>query len=322
VFSDVSGPSADPGLLHARLPPRSGVPARGFVLAPVILAACVGSGCVISVDSQAQIVRDEKRFTVTGVPELRLTTFDGAIEIQSWDKPDVLVEIEKRGATREAVDGLEIKSSQEGQRIELEVKRPQSETFSGIGFHRTASATLRVSLPRRADVIARSGDGSIRIERVNGRIEMRTGDGSIRAIDVTGELVMNTGDGSVTVERAEGQLVVDTGDGGVDVSGRLGGVKLHTGDGSIVYRAEPESTMSEDWEITTGDGGVTLYLPGEFNAELDAHTGDGSIRNDLAIEKSVESPERERRSLRGRLGDGGKRLRIRTGDGSIRIRRS
>jgi hypothetical protein len=126
----------------------------------------------------------------------------------------------------------------------------------------------------------------------------------------------------VTVERAEGQLVVDTGDGGVDVSGRLGGVKLHTGDGSIVYRAEPESTMSEDWEITTGDGGVTLYLPGEFNAELDAHTGDGSIRNDLAIEKSVESPERERRSLRGRLGDGGKRLRIRTGDGSIRIRRS
>jgi hypothetical protein len=80
--------------------------------------------------------------------------------------------------------------------------------------------------------------------------------------------------------------------------------------------------MSEDWEITTGDGGVTLYLPGEFNAELDAHTGDGSIRNDLAIEKSVESPERGRRSLRGRLGDGGKRLRIRTGDGSIRIRRS
>ena len=34
----------------------------------------------------------------TGTPDLHLTTFDGAIEIRSWDRPDVLVEIEKRGA--------------------------------------------------------------------------------------------------------------------------------------------------------------------------------------------------------------------------------
>ena len=34
--------------------------------------------------------------------------------------------------------------------------------------------------------------------------------------------------------------------------------------------------MSDNWDITTGDGGVTLYLPSGFNADLDAHTGDGS----------------------------------------------
>lgn len=290
---------------------------------PLALAASVATGCVISVDSQAQVVRDEKRFTVTGVPDVHLTTHDGAIEIQSWDKPDVLVEIEKSGATREAIDALEVRSSQDGRRIELEVKRPKSETFGGIGFNRSASATLRVTLPRRADITARSGDGSIRIERVNGRIEVRTGDGGIRANDVAGELVMHTGDGAVTVDRAEGELDVETGDGGVEVAGRLGRVKLHTGDGSIVYRAEPESAMTGDWEVTTGDGGVTLYLPERFNAELDAHTGDGSIRNDLDVVRTEsESGDRERRSLKGRLGDGGRLLRIRTGDGAIRIRRS
>lgn len=286
---------------------------------PLVLAAGVASGCVISVDSQAQIVREEKRFTITGVPDVRLTTHDGAIEIQSWDKPDVLVEIEKRGATREAVDALEIRTSQDGQRIELEVKRPRSESFSGVGFNRTASASLRVSLPRRSDVFARSGDGAIRIDRVSGRIDVQTGDGSIRAIDVAGELQMHTGDGSVTVEHAEGRLDVETGDGGVDVAGRLGRVKLHTGDGSIVLRAEPETAMVEDWEMTTGDGGVTVYLPDGFHADLDAHTGDGSIRTDLDL-TTVASQDRERRSLRGRLGDGGRLLKIRTGDGSIRIR--
>jgi hypothetical protein len=291
----------------------------------LLAAATLGSACVVSVDSQGQIVREEKRYTVSGTPELRLTTFDGSIEIQSWDKPDVSIDIEKRGATREAVDGLEVVSSQQGNRIELEVKRPRTETFHGFGFSHSASARLIVSVPHDTNVIAKSGDGSIRVERVSGRLELRTGDGSIRANDVGGELILDTGDGSVNVEGAHGRLEIDTGDGGVNVAGRLTAVKLHTGDGSIVYRAEPGTEMAENWDITTGDGGVTLYLPSGFSAELDAHTGDGSIRNDLGI---VGGPEAEgdrhenRRTLKGRLGDGGKQIRIRTGDGTIRLRPS
>jgi DUF4097 and DUF4098 domain-containing protein YvlB len=296
---------------------------RSDLPAGILLLAIGASGCVVNVDSQAQIVREEKRFTVAGKPDLRLTTFDGSIDIRSWDKPEVLVEIEKRGATKESVDALEIRTSQDGDRIDLEVKRPRSETFRGIGFHITASAKLIVSVPRSADVQARTGDGAIQIERVNGRLELRTGDGSIKASDLSGDLVMNTGDGSISVDGAEGTLELDTGDGGVNVSGRLGGVKLHTGDGSIVYRAEPESRMMGNWEMTTGDGTVTLYLPSGFSADLDAHTGDGSISNELSIATDEEEGnERRRRTLRGRLGDGGRQLRIRTGDGSIRLRQS
>jgi DUF4097 and DUF4098 domain-containing protein YvlB len=297
---------------------------RSSALAGSILAAAaLGSACVVSVDSQGQIVREEKRFTVKGTPELRLTTFDGAIEIQAWDRNEVAIDVEKRGATREAVDALEIKSSQEGNRIELEVKRPRAENFSGFGFHQGASARLIVSVPREVNVIARSGDGSIKIERVNGRFELRTGDGSIRASDVDGELILDTGDGSVAVENARGRLEVDTGDGGVSVTGRLTSVKLHTGDGSIVYHAEPGSEMSDNWEITTGDGGVTLYLPPNFGAEIDAQTGDGAIRSDLDITSAIESDRNEsRRTLKGRLGSGGREIRVRTGDGTIRLKPS
>lgn len=297
---------------------------RLAVLAGAVLGGSVlGFGCVVSVDSQGQIVREEKRFTVKGIPEIRLTTFDGSIEIQSWDKPDVVVDVEKRGATKEAVEALEVKSSQAGDRIELEVRRPRAENFTGIGFHLSASARLIVSVPHDVNVVARTGDGSIQIERVNGRLELRTGDGSIRASDVSGELIFDTGDGSITVEGARGSLNLDTGDGGVNVAGRLTSVRLHTGDGSIVYRAEPGSEMSDNWDITTGDGGVTLYLPASMGAELDAHTGDGSIRSDLDLVSGVE-PERHenRRALRGRLGSGGKVIRIRTGDGTIRLRPS
>lgn len=309
-----------PGTRLAGQPSMAGMNSAWRPVA-LIVVAVLASACVVHVDTEGQIVRDEKRFTVSGTPDLRIATFDGAIEVQSWDNPDVLVEIEKRGPTKEAVEALQIIATQDGPRIELEVKRPRSESFSGIGFHRTASARLIVSVPRNVSLIARSGDGSIRVERLNGRIELRTGDGSIRATDVSGEVLLNTGDGSVTVSGAEGRLDVDTGDGGVNVSGRLARVRLHTGDGSIVYRAEPESRMADDWEIATGDGGVTVYLPDGFGAELDAHTGDGTVRSDLKIFTSDDGEE-QRRTLRGRIGEGGRSLRIRTGDGAIRLRAS
>lgn len=292
----------------------------------LVVPAALAWGCVVHVDTEGQIVREERRFTVPGTPDVRLSTFDGSIEVRSWDRGEVLVEIEKRGATKEAVEGLQIVTSQDGNRVEVEVRAPKSESFSGIGFYRGASARLVVTAPRRTDLRARSGDGSVRVEGLEGRIEVRTSDGSIRARDVDGDLVMNTGDGSITVSGARGRLEVDTGDGSVNVSGGLERVKLHTGDGSVVFRAEPETRMTADWEITTGDGGVTLYLPDDFSTELDAHTGDGSVRSDLNVLEGLEADDRSRedrrRSLRGRLGDGGHRLRVRTGDGTIRLRRS
>lgn len=296
--------------------------------APALLAlGLVSAGCVVHVDTQAQIVREEKRFQVSGVPDLQLTTFDGSIEVRAWDKPDVLVEVEKRGATKEAVEALQVVVTQNGGRIELEVKRARSESFSGIGFHRSASANLIVSVPRRLDLRARTGDGSIRVERINGKLELRTGDGSIHASEIAGEAVLHTGDGSVTVAGAQGALDIDTGDGGVNVSGRVDRLKVHTGDGSVVFRGEPDMRMSGNWEISTGDGSVTLFLPPNFDADVDAHTGDGSVRSELDVDGNDQlerdgdgNSNSSRRSLKGRLGAGGNTLRVRSGDGTIRLR--
>jgi Putative adhesin len=305
-----------------------------FAVACGLLASSVtASSCVVSVDSQALVEREGKRFSVKGTPNLRLTTFDGAIEVRSWDRPEVLVEIEKRGPTREAVDALVVEVEQDGNKIAVEVKRPKSETFSGFAFHRSASAKLIVSVPQHTNVAARSGDGSIKIERVMGKLDLNTGDGTIRASEVDGVMTLHTGDGSVHVDNGQGQIDVNTGDGSVEVSGNLTAVKLHTGDGSIVFRADARVVMSDDWEISTGDGTVTLYLPPDFSAELDAHTNDGGIRNELHVASQAEADEgagasrherdeNSRHAIRGRIGGGGKVLKIRTGDGSIRLRAS
>jgi DUF4097 and DUF4098 domain-containing protein YvlB len=291
------------------------------VLPTVLLATALPfslAGCVV-VDSQGHITREEKRFAVTGTPDLRLTTFDGAIQIRSGDAKTVVVEIERRGPTQDAIDQLKIETKQEGDRIDIEVKKPSHEViFFGVG-RLSPTARLIVTMPRDGNVVARSGDGSIRIDHVRGRLELKTGDGSIRATDISGQLTLATGDGSVSLDDVAGDLDVNTGDGSVSVTGKLATVKLHTGDGSITFRAAPGTSMTDDWSMTTGDGGVAISLPSDFGAELDAHTGDGSIRNDLQFNAEGDG-DKERRTLRGKLGAGGKTLRIRTGDGSIRLK--
>jgi hypothetical protein len=243
---------------------------KSLLPAAVVCAAGVFTGCVV-VDSQAHIAREEKRFDVSGTPELTLTTFDGAIELRAGDARTVVVEIEKRGPTKEGLDGLRVETSQDGNHITVEVKRPAHEVvFFGIGA--TPTAKLIVTMPREGNVTARSGDGAINVDGIHGRLE------------------------------------------------------LHTGDGSITFHADGGTRMTDDWSFTTGDGSVAIDLPRDFAAELDAHTGDGTIRNELTVAAEAgddnKRSEDERRSLRTRLGAGGKTLKIRTGDGSIKLRSS
>ena len=87
------------------------------------------------------------------------------------------------------------------------MKQPRTESFTGIGFHRSPTARAdRVGAARRRCHARAAATARSTIEHVNGRIELNTGDGSIRATDVAGELTLHTGDGSVTVDGAEGRL--------------------------------------------------------------------------------------------------------------------
>ena len=79
-------------------------------------------------------------------------------------------------------------------------------------FH-SPSARLIANVPRQTNLIVRTGDGNVVVERVNGKAEIRTGDGSIRMTETAGELLVETGDGSVTLEDVSGRVEARTGDG-------------------------------------------------------------------------------------------------------------
>ncbi len=277
------------------------------------------SACSINVDNQGYIEREEKRFTVSGVADLNLTTFDGAIEVRGWDRNDVVVDIEKRGQDKDVVGKFTVIAEQKGNTITVDVRHSGGSTYIGIGTFTSPSAKLIVSAPKTANVIARSGDGSILIDRMTGKGELKTTDGSIRAIETEGDLLLESGDGSIQLEDVSGRIEARTDDGTMRVSGTPSALRLRSGDGSIVLRIRTGAVMTDDWMISTTDGSIVAELPEDFSALIEADPGsDSRARTDLTLIDQVGGT-REVRTLRGRLGAGGKRLVLRTGDGSIRL---
>jgi len=290
-------------------------------MAMFVAAVMTAAACDISIGAAEFSVREEKKFAVTGPTQLTLTTFDGSIGVRGWDRNEVLIEVEKRGPDQATVDRIQVKATQNGNTIRLDVEKPSPLTTTG--FQRSPSASLVVTVPLQTAITARSGDGSITIRRVNGKVDLDTDDGSVRVEDVKGDLVVRTADGSVRAREIDGHAKINTGDGSVGVDGVFKSLEVETRDGSIEVTARTGSVVESAWSVTTGDGSIRLEVPEGFSADLDAQSADGRVRVEKRTGQapvSAERDESERGSARGKLGAGGKPLKLRSGSGSITVK--
>jgi hypothetical protein len=299
-------------------------------LATIVLSGTLLTGCEVNLNTEGLSAREVKTFTVSGVADLALDTFDGAIEVHTWDKNEIEVEVEKRATEQALLDDIKIEAQQSGDRITVKVTGPSRSEQRGvtIGVHISPTARLRVAVPRRINLNAHSGDGSIRAEGLEGRIVLNTSDGTVTGSRIGGDLQIRSGDGSIRLDHITGTLDLETTDGSIGLEAAPSVLRARTGDGSIRATIAPDTVMAEDWELTTSDGTIVVTLPGVFNAELDAETSDGTVRashplvsDDRRDSDSGDDRRERRRTLRTRMGDGGKTFRIRSGDGSIRIER-
>jgi DUF4097 and DUF4098 domain-containing protein YvlB len=298
----------------------------------LLVSGTLLAGCEVNLNSEGLSHREVKSFKVTAVADLDLDTFDGSIELHSWDKNEIEVEIEKRAMEQALLDEIKVDAEQQGDKVTVKVTGPTRMQHRGvtIGVHISPTARLRVAVPRNINIRAVSGDGSIRAEAIEGRLVLNTNDGSVTGTRLGGDIQIRSGDGSIRLDSTSGKLDLETTDGSIGVEAQPTVLKARTGDGSIRATIEPDAVMADNWELTTSDGTVTLTLPGLFNAELDVETSDGRVTTDHPLLDAEDRDRRRdgegdderrerRRMLRSKLGDGGKVFRIRSGDGSIRI---
>jgi Putative adhesin len=235
----------------------------------------------------------KKTFSTSGKPTVQVDTNDAEIQVTGGDGRATEIHVISEGY-RIGPNDLRITDQQNGDRIVLEVHVPR---VTGLVFH-NHSVRVEIAVPREADLNLHTADGDVRVESVKG------------------ELRIESNDGKVEIRGADGRVTASTHDGDIQADGRFDALDLHTGDGNIEARASSGSKIGAAWELRSGDGNVTLRLPPDTSADVDAHTGDGHVVTDFPL--TVVGSVKEN-AIRGKMNGGGSPIELRTGDGNIKI---
>ena len=179
-------------------------------------------------------------------------------------------------AARDALRRLEIREDATPDRVRLETRVP-----TGAGMFNRGGAEVRYTIRVPAGA-------HLKLETVNGGIEVR---------DVQGRTEASTTNGGIVARGLAGP---------VDASTTNGGIEL-----------EVDAVSADGIRMECTNGGLRLRLPRDARADVSARVTNGGISlTDLPLEIVGEQ---SRRRLEGRLNGGGPRVEIEGTNGGIRI---
>lgn len=265
----------------------SGPFALRFRARPALVAgamtALILSAAPAALASDATEERFEKSYNLAGIQKVRVQNVNGAVHVETWDKPQlslVAVKRAKGSSPAETLKETEIRVKTTGSTLEIETVLPKTRGWGLFSWWGTRMAEVSYELKLPAAM-------AVQIETVNGRIlaERRLG-----------PLVLNTVNGTIRVVAQEGPVRANTVNGSVEVA--------FTGP---VRKAELE----------TVNGSVTVTGSRESSIRYNLQTVNGRIRSEFA-ELSVEGKWGPKEA-RGEFNGGKEALSVETINGEVRL---
>ena len=212
-------------------------------------------------------------FDVRG--ELVIKNGAGNISIQGSDQNQLTVAWTKNGQIKEDLAALE---------PVIEIRDKETEEYVKVRTLRpvvNASIDFTITLPRYAEVKVEAGAGNVSIRGVKSQMKVTSGAGNVAISDARKETEVHTGSGNVDLSyTAEGfgKTIIKSGAGNVSVANAGGSVDIKTGNGLVEVK-QRELPAKEDIDIKTSTGNITLRLPRDVNATVQAKTKTGNIGN-------------------------------------------
>ena len=258
---------------------------------------------------------------------LSLENLNGSVEISGWEKDSVEINGTKFANSEQTLKETKIDVSSSPNVVQVR-------TIPAFG-PRGAGARYSIRVPHRVqlDRIV-SSNGGIRIEDIEGTVNLRTSNGTIRIWRINGSLEARTSNGSIEATGQTGNAVTHTSNGSVRIEMSKGALEAGTSNGSITARlTQPDAQLPVRLESSNGhidltldavrevrantsNSSITVHLPDGANARVRARTSNSSITTEFDV---LTRGMIGKHSLDGTLGTGGPLIDLSTSNSSIKI---
>lgn len=131
------------------------------------------------------------------------------------------------------------------------------------------------------------------------------------------KLAVSTVNGGLAIRGATAEVEAHTVNGRIEAESSGGPVHANTTNGDIAVRMG--NSGAEDLSFETTNGSVEVYLPEPLDAEVELRTVNGRVGSDFPL---TVSGRINPRSIRATIGRGGRRVELRTVNGSVELRKS
>jgi DUF4097 and DUF4098 domain-containing protein YvlB len=257
---------------------------------------------------------DTLRFNAPRSGGLRVRNPNGRVEVEGEDRDDIIVEVAKRAraeSEEEAARLLEaigLRREEQPQGLFLEVEIPRR-------WNRHGHVNLELRVPRDLRIACESVNGKVSVSGMRADVAARSSNGPVSVEDVTGDVQAATTNNKVICVGTSGRLMARSSNGKIEISEHRGDVDASTSNGLI--RAALEELGPAGVLLATSNGRIVLEIPRDANADVDVRVDNGVIRHEIELGDATRSTDGR---LRGRLGQGGAVIKLRTSNGSITLR--
>jgi hypothetical protein len=294
--------------------------------------------------ASARADEDDREFeqTFEAEPDVRVDVeiMSGKIELRGIDANEVRV----RGKGPLRIDGSR-------RRVSL-----RSPSAGWRPWAHPVDVEVEIELPRKSRITARTINGGIKAENVEGELDLHAANGAIEVKGAPEEAYLETMNAPIKFEGERSEVVAKTLNGDIELEGVSGEVRAQTVSGRIKVEGEQLEraelrTMAGEIELDSSlarnarvsarsfSGPVRLRLPEATSARFEVQSYSGGIQSDFASrlddnggddEDEDDDGGRNRRSwghgpgrpLSFVVGDGDARISIESFSGGVKIEES
>lgn len=273
-------------------------------------------------------VLHKKTFQVNAGEKLKLESDAGDVVIKTADANEVTVVIY---GNSKAEDKMEFEITKTNYGVFVKGEKVGSFLSNLFSAFKNIDVRFEIQVPKKFNAAVSTSGGDVRIDDLDGKIDISTAGGDIKVSASEGDAKVSTagGDikfkqhiGSVNGSTAGGDIIVETRNGKIDLSTAGGDIKIYCVNASVdasttggdIYAEIDGDNLGVELSSTGGD--VRVEIPETMNADLDLHTFGGDVSLNIQGTKNIKTSSSKIKAV---MNGGGNKIELSSTGGDIRL---